>query len=230
MRDYWRSAARTIGKTCRWDHAGQPFFAGAVEPCINGRTVGLGAYFGVDVEDLVTRLLGEQLTDGGWNCEAENDSVRSSFDTTICVLEGLLQHEQATGGTAGAKAARRHAEDFRAAADVPDPRFGKHRPPAIQATARRPVAVGEHAPRRGPLCDHQQRRRTQPLEHAASPAGAGLARPPAPRPLNSATPTEPTNLPALAEPARVLRHRDDHPDPDACRGLYFAIVRATTPR
>ena len=53
----------------RWEHAGQPFFAGEVEPCINGRTVAIGAYFGVDVDSIVARLLGEQLTDGGWNCE-----------------------------------------------------------------------------------------------------------------------------------------------------------------
>lgn len=46
------------------------------------------------------RLIREQLADGGWNCEAERGSTRSSFHTTICVLEGLLEHENATGGTA----------------------------------------------------------------------------------------------------------------------------------
>ena len=63
--EHVRETIQLIGNTCRWEHAGQPFFAGEVEPCNNGRTVGLGAYFGVDVEDLVSRLLGEQLTDGG---------------------------------------------------------------------------------------------------------------------------------------------------------------------
>jgi hypothetical protein len=46
---------------------------------------------------LVERLLGEQLDDGGWNCWAEDGLVRSSFDTTINVLEGLLAYEQAGG-------------------------------------------------------------------------------------------------------------------------------------
>jgi hypothetical protein len=97
---------------CRWEHAGQPFFAGEVEPCINGRAVALGVYFGQDVEGMVARLLGEQLEDGGWNCEAENGSLRSSFDTTINVLEGLLAHEQATGGSAESIAVRRRGEDY----------------------------------------------------------------------------------------------------------------------
>jgi hypothetical protein len=95
-----REAVGLVRDNCRWEHAGQPFFTGEVEPCINGRTVALGAYFGVDVDSIVVRLLGEQLADGGWNCEVENGSVRSSFHTTICVLEGLLEYERATGDSA----------------------------------------------------------------------------------------------------------------------------------
>jgi len=83
-----------VRDNCRWEHAGQPFFSGEVEPCINGRVVTLGTYFGQDVDGEVARLLREQLEDGGWNCEAENGSVRSSFATTINVLEGLLAHER----------------------------------------------------------------------------------------------------------------------------------------
>jgi hypothetical protein len=60
----------------------------------------------------VARLVGEQLEDGGWNCEAENGSVRSSFHTTIRVLEGLLAHERATGGSAKSIAARRRGEEY----------------------------------------------------------------------------------------------------------------------
>src|SRR3954449_1133092 len=96
-----RRAVGQVRDNCRWEHAGQRFFDGEVEPCINGRAVALGACLGVDVDGIVPRLLGEQLADGGWNCWAEYGSVRSSFDTTICVLEGLLAHEQATGGSAG---------------------------------------------------------------------------------------------------------------------------------
>jgi len=91
---------------------GNPFFAGEVEPCINGRTVALGVYFDQDVDAVVARLLGEQLEDGGWNCEVENGSVRSSFATTIRVLEGLLAHERATGGSAECLAARRRGEEY----------------------------------------------------------------------------------------------------------------------
>ena len=61
---------------------------------------------------MVARLLGEQLEDGGWNCEAEHGSVRSSFATTINVLEGLLAHERATGGSAESVAARRRGEEY----------------------------------------------------------------------------------------------------------------------
>jgi hypothetical protein len=107
-----RETVALVRENCRWEHAGQPFFAGEVEPCINGRTVAIGAYFGVDVDDIVARLLGEQLADGGWNCETENGSVRASFATTICVLEGLLEHERATGGSAQAVAARRRGEKY----------------------------------------------------------------------------------------------------------------------
>jgi hypothetical protein len=107
-----RETVALVGRNCRWEHAGQPFFAGEVEPCINGRTVAIGAYFGVDVDGIVNRLLGEQLADGGWNCETENGSVRSSFATTICVLEGLLEHERAAGGSPQVLAARRRGEQY----------------------------------------------------------------------------------------------------------------------
>jgi hypothetical protein len=101
-----------VREHCRWEHAGQPFFSGEVEPCINGRTVRFGAYFDLDVNGVVTRLLGEQLEDGGWNCEAERGSVRSSFATTINVLEGLLAHERATGRSPESIAVRRRGEEY----------------------------------------------------------------------------------------------------------------------
>ena len=110
--DRVRRAVALVSDHCRWEHAGQPFFSGEVEPCINGRTVTLGTYFGRDVNGVVVRLLGEQLEDGGWNCEVENGSVRSSFATTINVLEGLLAHERATGGSAESIAARRRGEEY----------------------------------------------------------------------------------------------------------------------
>jgi hypothetical protein len=107
-----RRAVALVRENCRWEHAGQPFFSGEVEPCINGRVVTLGAYFEQAVESVVERLLGEQLEDGGWNCEAENGSVRSSFATTINVLEGLLAYERTAGGSSDFIAARRRGEEY----------------------------------------------------------------------------------------------------------------------
>ncbi|MEY2434308.1 MAG: hypothetical protein QOC92_4033, partial [Acidimicrobiaceae bacterium] len=101
-----------VRENSRWEHAGQRFFDGEVEPCINGRTVAIGAYFGLDMSPVVDRLVGEQLEDGGWNCEVENGSVRSSFHTTIGVLEGLLAQEGAGGGTPAGLSARRRGEEY----------------------------------------------------------------------------------------------------------------------
>jgi hypothetical protein len=91
---------------------GNLFFVGELEPCINGQVATAGAYFGQDVRGLVDRLLGEQLSDGGWNCEAPNGSTRSSFNTTICVLEALLEHERATGGSPEVTEARLRGQEY----------------------------------------------------------------------------------------------------------------------
>jgi hypothetical protein len=87
------------------------FFEGEVEPCINGGVLALGGYFGETRGGLVDRLLGEQLEDGGWNCEAPK-SRRSSFHTSICVLEGLLSYEKANGPTAAVTEARIRGQEY----------------------------------------------------------------------------------------------------------------------
>ena len=109
-----RSAIDLVRDNVTWgpEFGNSPFFEGEVEPCINGRVVALGAYFGVRSDRLVDRLLGEELADGGWNCEAERGSVRSSFHTTICVLEGLLAYEEAFGATSAVTDARRRGEEY----------------------------------------------------------------------------------------------------------------------
>jgi hypothetical protein len=104
--------ADLVGRHSRWDEGNQSFWCGEVEECINGRTVKMGAYFGVDVLPIVCRLLSEQQEDGGWNCERCNGSRRSSFHTTINVLEGLLACEISTGGTFASKAARAAGEEY----------------------------------------------------------------------------------------------------------------------
>jgi len=107
-----RRAVALVRDNSRWEHDGEPFFSGEVEPCINGMAVAIGSYFGQDVQGVIDRLLGEQMSDGGWNCEAENGSTRGSFHTTIDVLEGLLEHERATGGSREVTAARRRGEQY----------------------------------------------------------------------------------------------------------------------
>lgn len=102
-RPHWELRAAEFG--------GNPFFEGEVEPCINGGMLALGAYFGRPTESLARRLVGEQLDDGGWNCEAP-ESIRSSFHTTICVLEGLLEYERAAGPVSEIAAARRRGEEY----------------------------------------------------------------------------------------------------------------------
>jgi hypothetical protein len=107
-------ARRAVGRVR--DHithyeGGQPFFEGEVEACINGRVLNVGAYFGEPCNVVLERLLGEQLEDGGWNCAAP-PSVRSSFHSTICVLEGLLEYERAKGAAPALTVARVRGEAY----------------------------------------------------------------------------------------------------------------------
>jgi hypothetical protein len=96
----------------------RPFLHGETEPCINGRILAVGAYFKKTNGSLVRRLLREQLDDGGWNCEAVEPSAkrplshRSSFHTTICVLEGLLAYERAGHKSAAVTKARKRGEEY----------------------------------------------------------------------------------------------------------------------
>ena len=89
----------------------RPFLHGETEPCINGRILGIGSYFKEPNDALANQLLGEQLEDGGWNCEAPK-SQRSSFHTTICVLEGLLEYERAGRKSTAVTKARKRAENY----------------------------------------------------------------------------------------------------------------------
>ena len=77
--DTAREMTSLVAANCRWEYDDLPFFDGEVEPCINGRTVTFGAYFGADVDGIVARLLADQLDDGGWNCWTESGATVSSF-------------------------------------------------------------------------------------------------------------------------------------------------------
>jgi hypothetical protein len=115
-----RKMTGRIDKRLVFEHLNnRPYFRGETEPCINGRILGLGAYFKEPNDALARQLLDEQLEDGGWNCEAppflspkRPPSRRSSFHTTICVLEGLLDYERAGRKSAAVTKARKRAENY----------------------------------------------------------------------------------------------------------------------
>ncbi|MEZ5974602.1 MAG: hypothetical protein R3F33_01230 [Planctomycetota bacterium] len=112
---------RALERVCAnvtWNGCGPPecaqnrFFEGETEACINGQVASAGAYLGCEVHGLVNRLIGEQLPDGGWNCEVEYGSTRSSFNSTLCVLEALLAYETRFGPNEASHRARRIGEKY----------------------------------------------------------------------------------------------------------------------
>ena len=110
--DQARSAISRVKTNLRWKTLGdRPYFEGETEPCINGAILAFGSYFGERCERIVDRLLTEQLSDGGWNCDAP-PSTRSSFHSTIRVLEGLLEYERSWGPTAAITDARLKAHEY----------------------------------------------------------------------------------------------------------------------
>jgi len=111
--DRMRRAIGQVRDRCTWaaEFGNSPFFEGEVEPCINGRVLAIGAYFGEASDRLVDRLLQEQLPDGGWNCAAP-PSRRSSFHSTICVLEGLLEYERTKGARPDVTGARLRGQTY----------------------------------------------------------------------------------------------------------------------
>ncbi len=127
-----QQAVALVHANVRWDANGAPYFEGETEPCINGIALANGAYFGQDVGRIVDRLVRDELADGGWNCWAEYGATVSSFNSTICVLEGLIEWERAGGSSAPVAAARQRGEAYllerglfrrRSSGEVADPRF-----------------------------------------------------------------------------------------------------------
>ncbi|KRE29568.1 hypothetical protein [Agromyces sp. Soil535] len=111
-----RAAVDRVRDGVTWGRGGRrPFFAGATEPCVNGMVLAISAYFGVtgaNTDRPLERLLGEQLDDGGWNCEAPLHSRRSSFHTTILVLEGLLEVEHSVARDPAIASALARGEEY----------------------------------------------------------------------------------------------------------------------
>ena len=108
-----KRAIAPVHEAARWEYDDKlRYWDGEVEPCINGRVVTTGASFGQDVKAIVERLLNDQMADGGWNCEQERGSIRGSFDSTLNVLEGLLEYERSAGGDGDVRAARERGEEY----------------------------------------------------------------------------------------------------------------------
>jgi len=108
-----KRAIAPVHEAARWEYDNNlRFWEGEVEPCINGRVVTIGSYFGQEVRGIVDRLLNDQMADGGWNCEQERGSTRGAFDSTLNVLEGLLEFEHATGANGDVTAARQRGEEY----------------------------------------------------------------------------------------------------------------------
>lgn len=112
-----RSAIARVRDGVVWREWGAlPFFHGEVEECVNGGVLALAAYFGelgAGSDRIIERLLAEQLPDGGWNCEPVEESQRSSFDSTLCVIEGLAAYERSVPGAPPEIAAfRRLGEEY----------------------------------------------------------------------------------------------------------------------
>ena len=65
------------------------------ETCVTGIVLSILAYFQLEdprIKSLVTHLIKQQMSDGGWNCQSYNAATHSSFHTTINVLEGLIEY------------------------------------------------------------------------------------------------------------------------------------------
>lgn len=128
-----RAAIDRVAGGVRWEHAGQRYFDGEVEPCINGVVLQVAAYFGHPSSTLITTVLDSALPDGGWNCWAPYGARVSSFHSTICVVEGLLAWEQAGYGSPEVARARAAGEEYllerglvhrRSTGALADPRLG----------------------------------------------------------------------------------------------------------
>ncbi|MCJ7680052.1 MAG: hypothetical protein MUP70_04930 [Candidatus Aminicenantes bacterium] len=66
--------------------------------CINGMVLNYACYFRSDESDLrsiVDCLIGQQMTDGGFNCRSNRPgAVHSSLHTTLSVAEGLWEYRK----------------------------------------------------------------------------------------------------------------------------------------
>ncbi len=63
--------------------------------CVNGMFLDYASYFEVDessMKSIVDFIIGEQMGDGGYNCEKSKGATHSSLHSTISVMEGILTY------------------------------------------------------------------------------------------------------------------------------------------
>ena len=96
------------GTWARWVRRG--------ETCVTGMVLSILAYFRCAderVNTLADHLLGQQMPDGGWNCQRSSGATHASVHTTINVLEGLHQYELNRGRrTRAIRAAQHRGREF----------------------------------------------------------------------------------------------------------------------
>lgn len=83
-----RDGGVSFGAWAKWTQRG--------ETCITGMVLSILSYFEFDdrrLETIVAHLLGQQMPDGGWNCQRPNGATHASVHTTISILEGLRHYE-----------------------------------------------------------------------------------------------------------------------------------------
>ena len=112
-----RTAVGLVRDKVTWgpEFGDAPFFEGEVEPCINGGVLALGGYFGETSDRLLDRLLGEQLKDGGWNCEAERgyESFHDYWASMETEKAGATSRSARFPNPAAAQYGRRCERDWR---------------------------------------------------------------------------------------------------------------------
>jgi hypothetical protein len=107
LRDWGLDAAALTG-----NHHDVPDRVVERDCCRNGYTLANGAWLGADVSAPARWFLDNQLADGGWNCDPAAGRARSSFHSTLNVLEALLYFEVAVGADDAVRAARRNGAEY----------------------------------------------------------------------------------------------------------------------
>jgi hypothetical protein len=86
------------------------------ETCVTGMVLSILSHFKYDdarLDTVADHLLGQQMPDGGWNCQRHNGATHASVHTTISVLEGLRLYElHRDRKTRAVQAAQRRGREF----------------------------------------------------------------------------------------------------------------------